>query len=72
MKKILSKPVVASALASILLVHDEGRTSSNAPKKEHAKSTSSRKKRILNSAFVARLLRAEAPKRVVTSRPKPT
>ena len=72
MKKMLIKPVVASALASSLVVQEAGSTSSKAPKKEQAKSTSNRKKMMLNTALVARLLRADAPNRAVTIRPRPT
>ena len=62
MKKMESRPVVLSALESILLVHLAGRTSSKAPKKETAKRTSMRKKMMLKTALVARLFKALAPK----------
>ena len=51
-RKILSSPLVASALLSTALLHLEGKVSSNAPKKEAAKIISIKKKRILNTAFV--------------------
>ena len=69
MKKILSRPLVLSALASILLVHDCGRTSSNAPKKLTAKKTSRAKKRILKRALVAKSLSALGPKIAVINNP---
>ena len=53
MKKRLTKPVVESLLLSILLVHLEGRTNSNAPKKDTAKSTNRAKKIRLKTALVA-------------------
>ena len=47
MKKMLMKPEAESAFWSIFVVHEEGRTSSKAPKKEIAKMTRSRKKATL-------------------------
>ena len=72
MKKMLSRPEAESAFWSILLVHDAGRTSSNAPKKEMAKKTSRRKKAILKYAFVARSFNALAPKAAETASPRAT
>ena len=72
MRKMLSKPVVFSALLSTALLHDEGRVISKAPKKEMANTTSIRKKKMLNIALVERALRALAPKSKVTSKPKAT
>ena len=72
MKKMLSRPVVESAFSSSLLVQLAGSCISNAPKNESAKITSRRKKMMLNTALVARLLRAEAPKMAVTARPRVT
>ena len=69
MKKILMIPVVASALLSNLLVHEAGKTSSNAPKKETAKMTNKRKKMMLKMAFVDRSFKALAPKMPVISKP---
>ena len=71
-KKILSKPVVESALLSSLLVQDDGNTSSNAPKKEIAKTTNSRKNMMLKTAFVAKLFRELTPKIPVMSKPSTT
>lgn len=53
MRKMESRPVVFDALVSILFPHFDGRRSSNIPKKLSAKTTSNRKKKILNGAFVA-------------------
>jgi len=64
-KKMLSAPEVLSALSSILLVHFEGRTISNPPKKAMAKTTSSAKKIRLKSALVATVVQgacAEYPR----------
>lgn len=72
MKKILNSPLVESALLSSFVVHEAGRVSSKAPKKEMANTTSRAKNKMLKTAFVARLLRALAPKMAVMSRPRPT
>ena len=72
MRKMLSKPVVFSALLSTALLHDEGKVISNAPKKEMANTTSIRKKKMLKMALVERALRALAPKSKVTNKPKAT
>ncbi|OAV73925.1 hypothetical protein Barb7_02659 [Bacteroidales bacterium Barb7] len=69
MKKILNTPLVASALLSNLFVHDDGNTSSNAPKNDTAKATSSPKNSILNTAFVDKSFSALAPKTAVISSP---
>ena len=68
-KKILRKPVVESAFASILLVQEAGNTSSKAPKKETANTTNNRKKMMLKMALVERLFSALAPNRPVISKP---
>ena len=44
-RKILNRPVVFSALESTALLHEEGRVSSNPPRKLRPKSTSNRKKK---------------------------
>ena len=72
MRKMLSRPVVDSDLASILLDHDAGSVSSKAPKNEAAKTTSSRQKKMLNTAFVAKAFSALAPKSSVTASPSST
>ena len=69
MRKMDNSPLVDVALLSTLLAHDEGRRSSNHPKNDRAKTTSSRKKKMLNTAFVARLLSVCAPKSAVMSSP---
>jgi len=68
-KKRLPIPDEESALESIRFVHDDGRVRSNAPKNDMAKTTSSRKKKILKMAFVERLFSALAPKAAVTNNP---
>ena len=72
MRKILSKPVVFSALLSTAEPHDEGSVISNPPKKLAANTTSIRKKRMLKMAFVERSLSALAPKILVIMRPSDT
>ena len=69
MRKMLSKPLVSEALLSTLLVHDEGRVSSNQPKNERANTTSNRQNRMLNTALVERALSELAPKMPVMARP---
>ena len=71
-RKILSKPLVASALLSTALLHLEGSVSSKAPKKEAANTTSIKQKRILNTAFVESAFNALAPKINVMAKPKVT
>ena len=68
-KKILNIPVVESALLSSFVVHEAGRTISNAPKNEMANTTSNRKNIILNIAFVDKSFSALAPKIPVISNP---
>lgn len=72
MKKILNNPLVESALLSSLVVQDAGSVSSKAPKKEMANTTKRAKNRILNTALVAKLFNALAPKMAVISNPRPT
>jgi hypothetical protein len=69
MKNILIKPVVESALESSLVVHDDGKTISKAPKNDIANTTNKTKNSILNIAFVAKSLRALAPNIPVISNP---
>ena len=71
-RKMLSKPVVCSALLSTALLHDEGKVISNAPKNEAANTTSIRKNRMLNTALVERAFKALAPKMSVTANPNIT
>ena len=66
-RKIESNPVVAEALLSTALPHDEGRRSSNHPKKLKAKTTSKRKKKTLNGALVASSFNFCGPNAQVTS-----
>ena len=71
-RKILSRPVVASALLSTALLHLDGRVISNAPKKEAAKITSIRKNRILKMALVDNAFSALAPNISVIASPSAT
>ena len=71
-RKMLSKPLVASALLSTAVLHLEGNVISNAPKKEAANTTSIRQKRILNTAFVESAFSALAPKTSVIASPSVT
>ncbi len=70
MKKMLRSPVVRSAVESILFAHDEGRVMSNAPKKETANTTRSRKKIMLHTALVDNALSELAPNSAVMISPK--
>ena len=72
MKNILSRPVVASARASILLVHDAGNTSSKAPKNDMAKNTNRAKKIRLKTALVDKSFSALAPNIPVMASPNNT
>ena len=72
MRKMPSRPPVFSAFESTAPDHDCGSVSSNAPKNEAANTTSRRKKKMLNQAFVASELRADGPKMAVTIRPSVT
>ena len=69
MKKMLSRPVARSALASTELLHLEGRVMSNPPKNEMAKITSNRKNAMLKMALVDSSLSLLAPKMAVMARP---
>ena len=71
-KNILNNPDVESALLSSFVVHDAGRVSSNAPKKETANNTSNAKNIILKTALVAISFKALAPNRIVIMSPKRT
>jgi hypothetical protein len=72
MRNMLSSPLVRSVLLSTLFVHFEGSVSSKAPKKEAAKTTSRRQKKMLKTALVARALSALAPKMSVMASPRTT
>jgi len=71
-KNMLSKPPVFSAFESTALLHLEGSVISKAPKKEAAKTTSIKKKKMLKTAFVDNEFKALAPNIPVTNSPKPT
>ncbi len=68
-KKILSRPVVFSAFASIAVDHFDGSVMSKAPKKEMANTTKSAKNMRLNTAPVAISLSLPGPKITVSSMP---
>ena len=70
MRKMLSRPVVCSALLSTALLHFEGRVISKAPKNEAAKTTSIRQNRILKMALVDKAFKALAPKINVMASPR--
>ena len=72
MKRILINPAVESALASILVDHDEGKVISKAPKNDIANTTRSPKKIRLKMALVDKLFIALAPKISVISMPRKT
>ena len=72
MKNMDSRPVVRSAVASILFDHDAGSFMSKAPKNEMANTTRRRKKMMLQVADVDSALSELAPKRPVISRPRAT
>ena len=66
-RKMESRPVVAEALLATALPHEEGSRSSNQPKKLKAKTSSSRKKKMLKGAFVASSFSFCGPKAAVIS-----
>ena len=72
MSKILKNPPVERALLSSAVDHESGSVISKSPKNDRAKTTSKRKKKIFTIALVLRSLSADAPKRSVTNKPKPT
>ena len=69
-RKMLSNPPVFDARLSTELLHDDGNVSSNHPEKDNAKTTSKRKKSILNKALVANEFSEDAPKIAVIASPK--
>ena len=71
MRKMESSPLVVVALVSTLLAQLSGSLISNQPKNDRAKTTSSRKSRILNTALVDMALSVLLPKRAVTINPSP-
>ena len=71
-RKILSNPLVASALLSTALLHFEGNVNSKAPKKEAANTISIKQNRILNTALVDNAFKALAPNIAVIASPKIT
>ena len=71
-KKILSNPLVASALLSTAVLHFAGSVSSKAPKKEAANTINIRQNRILKTALVERAFNALAPNIKVMASPNAT
>lgn len=72
MKKMERRPVVRSAVASILFDHEAGSLMSNAPKNDIANTTRRRKKIMLHVADVESAFSELAPKIPVMSRPRAT
>ena len=70
MRKMLMSPLVADALVSTLLAQLAGNLISNQPKNDRAKTTSSRNRKMLNTALVDMALSVSLPKRPVTQRPR--
>ena len=71
MKKIPIKPPL-SAFASAFVDHELGNVISNAPKKEVAKITSTRKNTKLKMASLDNSFKALAPNKMVMPKPNPT
>ena len=69
MKNIPTIPPRSEAL-SALLIHEAGRVISKAPRKEAAKITKMRKKKMFTPILLAKPLRALAPKTIVMSKVK--
>jgi hypothetical protein len=70
--RMLMKPLVLPDLLLRAVDHELGRVISNAPKKDAANTTRTRKKIMFTTAFVLRALSAEAPKMSVTKSPNAT
>ena len=68
-RKMDSKPLVLLALLSTALDHLLGNLISNMPKNDRAKTTSSRHRKMLNTALVDRAFSALGPKIAVTIKP---
>ena len=71
MRNIEMRPVVLLALLSTALAQRSGSLISNQPKKEKAKTSSSRNRMTLNTALVLSSLSLLGPKMAVMSRPRP-
>ena len=69
-KNILSNPLVAEALLSTELLHEDGRVISNHPKNDKAKTINKRQKNILKTALVANAFSELAPKIAVIASPR--
>ena len=67
-KKIPITPPL-SALESIFVPQELGKTNSNAPKNEAAKISKTKKKIILNQTFVDKAFKASGPKMALTAKP---
>ena len=72
MRKMLSRPLVASDFLSTALVQRLGKDISKPPRKLAPKKTSRRKKKMLNTALVLSAFNWLAPKNTVTSSPRST
>ena len=72
MSRILRNPPVFRALLSNAVDQLSGNVISKSPKKDSAKTTSNRKKKMFTIALVLRSLSADAPNSNVTNNPSPT
>ena len=70
-RKMLSRPLVFVALVSTLFAQLSGSLISNQPKNDKANTTSNKKRKILNTAFVDMALSVSLPKMAVTNSPSP-
>ena len=71
MRKMLSSPLVVEAFESTALAHESGSLISNHPKNDRAKTTNSRNRKMLKTAFVDMAFSVSEPKIPVTNSPKP-
>ena len=71
MRKMEIRPLVAEAFESTALAHPSGNLISNHPKNDRAKTTSSRNRKMLNTALVDMAFSVSLPKTAVTSSPSP-
>ena len=69
MRKMLSRPLVLEAFESTALAQRSGSLISNHPKNDSANTTSSRNRKILNTALVDSAFSVSEPKKAVTSSP---
>ena len=70
-RKMLNSPLVSVALVSTLFAQLSGSLISNHPKKDRAKTTSSRNRKMLKTALVDMAFSVSLPNSAVTSSPSP-